>query len=95
MPKIEITDEMVERGIAAESVMRKSSRDRVRAVLDAALNPPPEPEIEVTEAMERAGTKAWMEWMQVPNPTGEVYGCAHVYRAMERQRRKDAKEQEN
>lgn len=55
MPKIEVTDEMVERArVAYRGVV---SRSEMRAALEAALNPPTEPEIVVTEEMENAGLR--------------------------------------
>lgn len=62
--KIEITDEMVERATRAamwnnqldEALLQTTTPQiRMRRALEAALNPPQEPEIVVTEEMLRAG----------------------------------------
>lgn len=55
----------------------------VTAAIDAACLPEPEQEIEVTEAMVQAGTRAWLDaagFYPGPDPLREAY------RAMERQR---------
>lgn len=54
MPKVEITDEMVERACKSyKSNAYSALEGDMRAALDAALNPPPE--IPVTEEMQNAG----------------------------------------
>ncbi len=83
---MQITDEMVERYIkVALSAARKATgvtawcvHSAVRAGLEAALNPPAEPEIVVTEEMADAGAKQWR------NASGDYAGAVAVYRAMRR-----------
>jgi len=85
---IEITDEMVDRAVNAwfdqggDERWRDSVRQQIRASLQAALNPPPAPEIVVTEAMAEAGAGVLTRMV--------CEGCPHdtlvvlVYRAMRR-----------
>ena len=59
MNNIEITDEMVKRGCdwyyGTDSQALFHNRETMRKILEAALNPPPEPEIVVTHEMAIAG----------------------------------------
>ena len=77
---VEITEEMVERArLAAQRMIVANDRnlaEQMRHALNAALNPPPEPEPEivVTEEMVAAGELASRQWGFV----------AAVYRAMRR-----------
>lgn len=61
-------------------------RDVIRAGLEAALSPKPEPEIEVTEGMMRAGYEAAGGFYAISEATVE-----NIYRAMESTRLKQAK----
>lgn len=81
MTKTDITDEMVERACAAGRY--GTGRVMMRIMLDAALNPPAEPEIVVTEAMKAAGRQVFMQ--PSADPFGEEW--VTIYRAMERVRR--------
>ena len=95
---VEITDEMVDRAEALlkdEMLTMRSGcvRPVARAALEAAINPPPEPEIPVSEGMIRAGI------------TQTIYLCTNayagqriratpeeveaIYRAMEKKRREE------
>lgn len=74
-----ITDAMVDRACAAGN--NGTGREIMRAMLEAALNPPPEPEIPVSEAMIDAGNAA------TGGGDGRRAYIANIYRAMERQRR--------
>ena len=67
---MEIDDAMIDRFDKAAKVAGNTGenrllypppdiRDVIRAGLEAALSPKPEPEIEVTEAMLEAGNEAW------------------------------------
>ncbi len=59
----------------------------LRVALQAALtSPAPEPEVIVTDMMESAGNTAYWRHEHLPN----LKRMAEVYRAMERQRMKDA-----
>lgn len=91
----EIDDEMVKRAVKAFTEMDgewATCREQVLCILEAALNPKPEPEIEVTEGMERAGMKAWQEWVNNTGFNTEKVGAVVVYRAMESTRLKEAQE---
>lgn len=91
MSKINITDEMVRRALtvtvaghmasaeAGKTVNDYLSWHAVRAALDAALNPPPEPEIPVTEEMMRAGADAIGDAMMIETLGSQA---ARIYRAM-------------
>lgn len=86
---IEITDDMVERVCDAAFSFDRADLDRknvkrMKYVLDTILNPP---EILVSEAMRKAGAKAWQDVVEDDQKTG--YGVSNVYRAMEMQRRLD------
>lgn len=92
MTKIEISDEMVRRGvrISGNYVETPHSRELVRNILEAALNSPREPEIEVTDAMREAGYNAYCKAsLGIPNPT--PLQIVNTYRAMEAERRKAQK----
>ena len=93
MAKVEITDAMVERFYAAyernDWPVFSSVAPRIKAGLDAALNPPAEPEIVVTEEQKQAGKDAALQWLTergfitrtVNHPqTPEL--LAAIYRAM-------------
>ncbi len=102
MSRVEITDAMLERAAAAgyvadakpmhrEWIMADpSSRDAwrkfARAALEAALNPPAEPEIEVTEAMLAASKDALLRYSNEPGKTWVRFTADEVapviYRAM-------------
>ncbi len=87
MSKIEITDEMVERAWAtmpdAPQGFLKADLERA---LNAALNPPPEPEIVVTEEMQEAGA-AWLASYR--GNLAWAASFAGIYRAMYAARPKD------
>lgn len=91
MSRIEITDEMIDRAIAAgfgryrklaPHFADQGIREGYRKALEAALNPPAEPEIPVTEEMVRAGEQAHLECERVGNTRGTRYLYQMVYRAM-------------
>lgn len=86
-----ITDEMAERAATAASAL-SAEINRVkywRAILEAALNPPPEePEIPVSEEMRRAG--AWATPAQSQRMADFAASESEaIYRAMERARLKE------
>ena len=80
----EITDAMVKRYAAAMNNHAWTTLEGIRASLDAALNPPPAPEIVVSEDMEHVGE---MQYRKNTGNKGDV-GAASIYRAMEIERRK-------
>lgn len=94
----EVTDEMVERYIAAasaayERVFKVTCKalngnfDVARAGLEAALNPPQEPEIVVTGEQATAGYEVANMWVRQKGciGTSELYCMAKdIYRAMRR-----------
>ena len=92
MKRREVTEEMLRRGINGAAEHNKPFRseftsDFIRAILEAALNPPPEPEIEVSDAMLAAGFKAYHSLRGSP----DAWDCLLLaYRAMERARREEA-----
>ena len=57
MSRVEITEDMVERAIAATCFTGPIIAGQIRAALEAALNPPAKPEIEVTDEMCKAGSR--------------------------------------
>jgi len=66
MKKREVTEAMVERGRqGAKDYQRphtcEYTDDFIRAILDAAINPPQEPEVVVTREQVRAGFKAYAD----------------------------------
>ena len=71
-----VTQEMTERAVEKYHGTRPGEiysnvvMETMRGALDAALNPPPEPEIHITEEMIRAGQKA------------RDHGFCDIYRAM-------------
>jgi len=81
----ELTDEMVDR---AEDAFCRNFRDpkiafttmHVRGLLEAALTP--EPEIEVTEAMKKAGADAYQRWWDDDDEPFIESGMVGIYRAM-------------
>jgi len=75
MTKIEVTDDDL---IRAAFILGTSVTE-----LAEALNPPPEPEIVVTEDMRVAGIAAWNCNCSPLTPTGEAL-LPKVYRAMRR-----------
>jgi hypothetical protein len=107
---VEVTDEMVERAFiwlnhnaCFGGEPFDESRRQVRKALEAALNPPPEPEIPVSEGMRKAGAdtayapKFWMD-EQSRGPSTPFSGltasqveviCSAVYCAMEAKRREE------
>lgn len=104
--KIQITDEMVERACEAAYVAdgrpyerfanchdssKKSWRTLIRAGLEAVLNPPEEPEIPVSEGMERAGLAAYYQCDEYHYQLrySAHDSMARAYRAMEKARRKE------
>ena len=104
--KVEITDEMVNRAwMKIPEGPDCLDKLVLRAALDAALNPPPEPEIVVTDEMLKAGVDTYPESMRLDPSTrtmaelacGRIYrvmaklACGRIYRAMERERRRAEK----
>lgn len=102
MSKIEVTEEMVGRArdaranklasLGLHTTWTDEGREAMRAALEAALNPPAEPEIPVSDGMITIG-------MEVPFP--RLYDTpahrtlvADIYRAMEFKRRQEAREDE-
>ena len=91
MTHIEVTDEMAMRAWRAymDAGHDADSYKAIRAALQAALNPPPELEIEVSDGMHRAA----QEWLQSYGPDAAKwlgsYAYESIYRAMEAQRRKE------
>lgn len=92
--KVAIDDAMVERGVAAHCC---ANPECIRKVLEAALNPPPDPEIAVSQAMLDAGNEAWnLHAIVLPGCSARSDACDSIiraiYRAMhkvwERERRK-------
>ena len=73
MNKIEVTDEMEQRFC---DYVNTHDGCTYRAALEAALNPPPEPEIYITEQMIRAG--------QAARDFSYGWGVTDIYRAMRR-----------
>ena len=71
MAKIEVTDEMVERFC---NYLHTHEGCEYRAALEAALNPPPEREIYITDEMIRAGQAA----------RDASFAVTDIYRAMRR-----------
>lgn len=91
MRKREVTEEMVERFIdgidcTEDSAFKGSERKRnIRRGLEAALNPPPEPEIHVSDGMMVAGQSAReAQWSN-----GKMDDVATIYIAMESVRLKE------
>ncbi len=86
MNKIEVTDEMVARANRATNDFLEHGVNRMRHVLEAALNPPQEPEIVVTKEMQNAANDA----SQVDYGVGDskLYFAA-IYRAMHAARPKE------
>jgi hypothetical protein len=95
MTKIEITDAMVQRAVKAGYrwqgpggyIVGDDAAAHVRMVLDAALNPPPEPEIEVTKEMCVAGACAYNGFLMMNQPIkrdnlASIGGVTAAYRAM-------------
>ena len=88
---MEITEEMVTGAVngwfsvGGDERFRDSVRQQIRAALEAALNPPKEPEIPVTEKMVDAGREAHVATFQYS--TADNYGA--IYRAMELKRREE------
>lgn len=87
MTKIEITDEMVDRAFSFGTENFNWSRHErikreLRQVLNIALNPPPEPEVEVTEEMCIAGEKVVADIIH-KNPSGDPWNTySAIFRAM-------------
>ena len=83
----EIDDEMVDRAIEAFSRLRdaNTTKEAMRNALAAGLYTKPEPEIEVTEGMMRAGYEAAGGFYAISEGTVE-----NIYRAMESTRLKEA-----
>ena len=76
---IEVTDEMIDRAMAAAlSQTTDVGPARYRRILTAALNPPPESETVVTQEMVEAGLLDWHSSLHPP--LGEA--LANAYRAM-------------
>lgn len=108
MSKIEITETLVERlmeaiwqGVPGQTnyfevpSVRKELLRRTRKALEAALTPPAEPEIPVSEGMLQAGLDALCHYS---NESGRLWAdfmastiSPMIYRAMEAKRREEAK----
>lgn len=96
MKKREVTDEMVKRFIEYSSIYTDAgartdacTRTCVREGLEAALNPPPEPEVTVTREQTQAGLWAFYHEDELPNPEPwrsefRHREMANAYRAMRR-----------
>ena len=77
MSKIEVTETQVDLAAALLGHGSPHNREDVRRALEAALNPPPDPEIVVTEEMKRAGAET------IRNQYGYTPDFAEkIYRAM-------------
>lgn len=83
-PKIEITDEMVERGWKAVQGLYPDKR-AIKDALTAALSPPEEPEIPVSLAMIAAGFSQLFTQQQK-----SLWDPSEIYRAMEKASWKEA-----
>lgn len=85
MSKHVIDDEMVERACHANHKMAEAAdrnhAEQMRYVLDATLNPPPEPEIPVTEEMRKKGGDILCGRFGVSYVAAHE-GVSHIYRAM-------------
>lgn len=87
---IEITDEMVDRAgrawFPADQYEPEFHRSSMRRVLQAALNPPPEPEIVITQEMGSAGKAVALMWQEKGGAgTSDLWVMARdMYRAMRR-----------
>ena len=81
MTKIEVTDEMVERFC---DYVNTHEGYAYRDALEAALNPPPEPEIVVTEEMVNAGRSTYPGTLPKDLATVAMINeaCRRIYRAM-------------
>ena len=80
MTKVVVTEEMVERAIVAANWGRgPTTAQHFRRILEAALNPPPEPEVEVTERMVDEG-KSYFGMYGIEGAAKVIGG----YRAMRR-----------
>lgn len=92
-----ITDAMVDRACAAGN--HGTGRGIMRVMLEAAMNPPPEPEVPVSEAMIDAGLAAYpIEDSRFPRLIRTPWSASMVtliYRAMERARRAEPPSSEN
>lgn len=77
-PKTEITFEMLRRAydVAPHGLLMST----VQAMLNAALNPPSEPEVTVTDEMEQAGSLVVERRFHFSTANGDV--ACDVYRAM-------------
>lgn len=87
MKKREVTDAMVER--AQKACPALIHRDVARHMLDAALNPPQEPEVVVTEEMEQVGRQTALNCRMSVTGPGSIRA---IYRAMRRLEPKAANE---
>ena len=94
-----IDDEMVERAVSAYLLAdeKLTIEGAMRAGLEAALSPKPEPEIEVSEGMRKAGFGAWRKAFEMTLAYDDLTPQAHrcleeVFRAMESTRLKEAQE---
>lgn len=98
MSKIEVTDAAVDRLAAwIDELLEQTNpgpqrpllvnREHVRRRLDAVLNPPAEPEIQVSEGMKRA----FWDAMEVGVHQAAKDGPERFYRAMEAKRRDEMK----
>ncbi len=79
--KVVVTDEMVERFLRAVPGAVAPSFNATKLALDAALNPPAEPEIVVTQEMALAGEDVLVErrgcGMMMVNVAADVYRAMH------------------
>lgn len=93
MAKIEITDEAVERALNCSwAKHRNLSFTMMKQFIDAALNPPPEPEIVVTEEQIEAGNKEWCSVLGINEDEASHSArkiLVNAYRAMRKLELKD------
>lgn len=100
MTETKITDEMVERAVKAfgwtptqlascRVFQTDAPHIGMRKALEAALNPPPEPEIKVTEGMLKAGDVAYFQATREAFDGGLRAILPAIYRAMESTRMKE------
>jgi hypothetical protein len=84
MTRIEIDEAMISRAARLLGCGSPHNREDVRRALDAALNPPPEPEITVTDEMAAVGQKWFIDMVRRGAlGDGELWWLAkNVYRAM-------------
>ena len=95
MKRREVTDEMARRAQTELQQPKWTNRwgtpEAMRAALEAALNPPAEPEIEVSEMMVNVGVNAYFFSTKNHDFDGDLRPILpDIYRAMERARREEA-----